>query len=442
MYRVLVRKTPPLVLVFTAMAILGAFFPVYGVSFGAFKLTMFRMGVFPLLATQLGMLYRFRKRTVITILAFIVLRFLSLLWADNFSYGFSQIVWFFEGSCLLIGVNAAGNRYIDYVDQFKRLAFLIGGVSIFFIFLQAVLYFGAGYKFYVPFTQGIPEIATNEFLWNYPIYGAGRIVGSFYEPNMAGSMCAYYFALILPFLADANFKYKKLVFIPILIILMASLFTGSRQSAVCIALVFIIYSVFFSEHKTKLLATILVISILVAIVVVYYWNSIGPVLEESENVFSRFDSGSGGANERDFSGGRFSFIQDVWRKFGWSNVILGAGEGASHGGGHNVFLAVFIENGIITFCLFIYMLSLFMRMALRCYRRNPEPLNLSSFFLVISWVFLMMVNWAQLNQSLSFVFLSFGFLSSSVFKGTPVSGISKSTPTVTYGKNCFILLQR
>ena len=41
------QSTPKLVVLLTGIAILGAFFPVYGIPFGPIKLTVFRLGVFP-----------------------------------------------------------------------------------------------------------------------------------------------------------------------------------------------------------------------------------------------------------------------------------------------------------------------------------------------------------------------------------------------------------
>jgi len=409
------KSTPKLVVLLTGIAILGAFFPVYGIPFGPIKLTVFRLGVFPLVMTQLGSLFKDNKRLTILFTLFFLMRLFSLIWAEDMSNGIKQLDWFFEGCCLLFSVKAALNKYPDFEKIFTWLVITIGGVAILFIFLQAILYFGMGYKIYVPFTQNIPELASDEQFWNYPIYGAGRIIGPFYEPNMSGSMCCYYFALLLPLVTGIAKKYRKWLVLPVIILVAASLFTGSRQSAVSIVLSTFIYFAYFAKNKARALMVFAIIILILSAVLIKYWDLVSTLFEESENVLSRFSGGSGGSDDSDISGGRFAYMERVWAEFGLSHLLFGAGEGVTHGGGHNVFLAVFLENGIFTFFVFLIMLWKLWKTALTSYKRNPIPINVSSCLIVISWVFLMFVNWAQLNQSQSFVYLCFIFLSSSVF---------------------------
>lgn len=401
------KSTPKLVVLLTGMTILGAFFPVYGIPFGPIKLTVFRLGVFPLVITQLATLFKDNKRLTTFFVLFFFMRMFSLVWAEDISNGIKQLDWFFEGCCLLFSANAAFNKYSDFGNVFFKLVVFIGAISISFLFLQALCYFGFGYKLYVPFTQNIPEIAVGEQYWNYPIYGAGRIVGSFYEPNMSGSMCSYYFALLLPFLTSNRRKISKLLLVPMLLIVISSLFTGSRQSVVCIVIVLVIYFYYFTRNKIRVLMSLLFVSILVTIFAIQYWDTIAVFFEESDNVISRFDSEAGG----DISGGRIDFMKDVWNNYDLISFIFGVGEGVTYGGGHNVFLAVFVENGIFTLFVFIIMLWKLWKSSFTNYKKFPSALNISSCLLVISWVFLMFVNWAQLNQSLSYVYLCFVFLS-------------------------------
>lgn len=408
------RNTPRLISLLTAVVIVGAFFPIYGISLGGIKLTMFRMGVFPLVFLQIGNLFKYNKRLISIIILFFLLRLITLLWTKDIQNGITQIFWFFEGTCLLLATNSLFNKYHDFYKVFIIEVLVIGAVSISFIFLQAILFFGIGYKLYVPFSMSIPEIATNEHFSNYPIYGLGRIVGAFYEPNMAGSMCCYYFALLLPLVAQNERQYRILGIVFLLTIIVAALFTGSRQSVMSICGSILIYSVHFAKNKIRNLISIFLVVSIVGFMASFYIDGIETMLEDSENVITRFEdsSGSGGG---DVSGGRFEFMEKVWKEFGLDNFIWGVGEGATHGGGHNAFLAVFLENGILTFGFFIMTIYTFFKSSYFCYKRVPKSINISSVLLVLSWVFLMFVNWAQLNQSLSFVFLSFVFLSASKF---------------------------
>ena len=406
------RNTPIWIMAFTAFSILGAFFPVYGIYVGSSKLTLFRLGVFPLLLTQAGSLFKYNKKLLYIIIVFFIMRLFSLAWSDDIDNGIKQLFWFFEGSCLMFSANAALNRYSDYGKVFLNLTIAIGAVSISYILLQTIFYFGMGYKLFVPFTQNLPELAEGGQYWNYPIYGTGRIIGAFYDPNMAGSMCCYYFALLFPFATQKN-KYIKWLVIPLLLILIASIFTGSRQSAVGIILCVIVYFLYFSKNRSKSFLYFVIIIAAISIFASQYFDSYSILFEDSENVFSRFERNSGGDTATDISGGRFSYMEKVWKEYGFSNFFFGVGEGVTHGGGHNVFIAVFLENGIFTLLVFLWMLGRFVNSSFKSYIHYPLPINNSSCLIIISWIFLMLVNWAQLNQSLSFVYLCFVFLSSS-----------------------------
>ena len=404
------KTTPKIILLFLVIAVIGAFFPIYGFSLGGFKLTLFRLGVFPLFLTQISTIFKYNKNLILLILLFLFLRCLTLLWTEDFQNGVSQVFWFFEGTCFLLSVNSLANKYYDFDSQFVKGIFIVGTISILFIFLQAILYFGFGYKLYVPFSQNIQEIAKNPYLWNYPLYGSGRIIGPFYEPNMAGSMCCYFFAMLIPFVNSKEVKFKNVLILGMVVVIIASIFTGSRQSLVSIVISILLCFTLFSNRKfNNILRVVFVIGILAFVVSANVSDNFVAFLEESDNVFSRIEESS------DVSGGRIAYMQHIWRDYGMNNFFLGVGEGTTHGGGHNVFLAVFLENGIFAFVVFLLMLISFLRRSYRSFRHYSKTINLSAFLIVISWIFLMLVNWAQLNQSLSFIYIGVVFLSLSKF---------------------------
>ena len=391
---------------FTLLSIAGAFFPLYGLSFGGIKLTLFRLGVLPLVVLLGSRAFKRLNNILKLLLIFIVLRTFSLLFTDEFSFGLTQIIWFIEGFCFLVIVNYLANKYQGFSVFYTKGLLLLGSIAVLFILAQAVDFFIFGKLLYPPFWQNYANVVSSDLYWNYPIYGLGRIIGTFSEPNMAGTMCAFFFALLLPIYY--NNKSHKILYITLIVVtIISSIFTGSRQSLVSMFLTLILFIARFARSNKKMLFRFALGFVIIVITLVIY-SDFFSLLEGSENVFTRFQQGS---DDEDVSGGRFDLLKKTWDNFGFQHVLFGAGEGSTGGGGHNAFLAIFLENGIFTFFIFLKVLFDMIKKSYKKYIKEAKVIDISAVLIGITWAFLMFVNWAQLNQSISFVYLAFIFIS-------------------------------
>lgn len=407
------------------ICVIGFSFPIYGVPLGVFKLTIWRIGL--LMLVPLAVLYKFRikKRGAESLLLLFwilaINRLASLGWSEDIGMGLQQITWFWEGGIFLLCMIALSTSFKAVPTMFIRTVAYIGLISIGVMALQFLMIpFGKLLKLPLSTSAyGMAQIQL-ERIWTYPLYGGGRIIGGFWEPNMSGSMCAFYVATFFPF---AVFKKTNIginrwfIISAILVALIACIGTGSRQAALAIVLtVSVALGIYFwrAPHlgKKVFMPILMIVISLACLLSIYDISGImTPMDEVQKNVFVRVQEG---LDQDDISGGRFELISHVLDKINVTSIIIGEGEGASGGGGHNAYLAVLYENGMIAlFILLIFSFLLVIKPA-RYLRRNLSEEIFSwavaSVCVALSWIILIYVNWAQLNQSISFQYLAVIFI--------------------------------
>jgi len=429
-------KIPLIYKIAVLLCLFGFAFPIYGFPLiGYFKLTFWRIGLFILVILLPfywpGSLTN-RKSTIILFYAFVF--FIARSWSYFFSSYegkiISQLVWYFEGIIYLLIIFALANRYKNMFMFYIRSSFFIGFLSIGLIFLQFILA-RYGQLFKLPFSESSFGISVNFRAWTYPLYG-GRIIGSFFEPNMAGTMCALFYVFFFPlfFLPSENRVVNKhLLFISLVICLLALYSTGSRQSFLSVVIISIIFILIkkgnpISSLRTKILRyfTILFFTLGVLYIGGLFSKFITPFGETQENVILRSHIDETVVDNSKHGNPyypRSYFYHLILSKLKVENIPFGEGEGSSTQAGvitvHNAFLITLFEMGVVGLFLLITFLGIFLKstwISYKRYRGNPNVLYcLSSVFVVIAWIILIFINWAQLNQSVSYFFLAYPIIS-------------------------------
>lgn len=397
--------------------IAGVTFPIYGLPLGPLKLTGFRLGLgllFPLTA-----LYGVKPKTRI---AWKLLLIMGLFWlwrvaglvllSDQRSLGMKQLAWYFEGFCFVLALTCLSGRFSNLWNFFVRSLFWVGGASVLIIAVQSAL-------LYLDIAWVLP-LSTSRFgfseayrPWTYPFLG-GQVLGAFFEPNMAGSMCAFFVAMLLPGLItrrdDLGIGQKKLLLL-ITLAAVGSMATGSRQSMLAIAIIAAL-NLWRSKGAPRavVIAGWLVLGVFgLRVLDIQVREELTVMPETASYRMLR------GIAEGDVTGGRLRFMRIAVANLPrGAGLLFGTGEGTGIHATHNAFLIVLSENGFVGVGCLVWLLMLLFLFSLREAVTRPRHdrvmRGLSCLGVIVTWFCLITVNWAQLNQQLSFVFLAFPLL--------------------------------
>lgn len=405
------------------ICVIGFSFPIYGISdIGGIKLTFWRLGFVLLGLAVLLSGTQFRSKTTLLSLslagAFIIIRLATYVFATAEGHTLQQLFWFVEGFFYLFAVTVLASKQPGMLYFYLRAVFFIGFISIGAMVLQYIaLQFGLLLS--LPLSTSSIGLTGAAVPWTYPLYGGGRIIGAFYEPNMSGSMCAFYVAAFAPFLlAKRQHKFTRTRWLAIALAtaLLALFASGSRQALAAAAISSLLIGGAALLRGGRTLRRALLWSVIAtlgmsSILLLGLARSLEtPFGEIQMNVLTRISLDAGG----DATGGRLYWIREILQQMTPYSIIFGIGEGAGILTAHNAFLIVLNQNGItglLLLCLFG--LSLFLASA-RVVLTQPASLifyaGLGSTCIVATWTGLIFINWAQLNQSLSFMYLAFPFV--------------------------------
>lgn len=404
------KAIPRYIIFFLSICIFGLSFPIYGLHVFGFKLTFFRFGLLLLLLLTI-LFYKIRyKNSTSRILFFLFVllgffRLLSLLSSSNIQGGIQQIEWFFEGIFFILVNIVLSSHFKNYSNLYLKLLFYVGFLSISLMSIQFLLFI-FNKTFMLPFSTSLFGFEENEFRpWTYPLYG-GRVIGAFYEPNMAGSMCAFYLAAFIPFLFQKKMFFVKPrdLFIVLFIAAIALISTGSKQGLIALIITLVIV-VFMASNKKKFVP--LLVGIFIAIILSQIISSkyfIGNFISPETSLDRFFLARQAG----DITGGRIEFILNSISNIDTETLLAGIGEGMAEHTAHNAFLIVLIENGIFALItLIIICVILF----IGPFKKSPrffyqyDNLKISSVCISSTWIILILINWAQLNVNISYLFL-------------------------------------
>jgi hypothetical protein len=383
--------------------ILGLNAPIYGITLGFLKLSLFRIGLIVSLIYLISSNINNLKinKIFIYFFLFLIARFISSLLTFNFD-SFNQWIWFFEGVLFLffmynfLIINKDDLRFFLFVN------FIIGLISIIFIVIQGFLFLNA--KIWaIPFSIGnfgmSPSSIENI---DYPLGTSGRIIGLFLDPNITGSFLLFFYIL---YLTNPNIIFNKpnktFNLFLILLILIALIFTGSRQNIIIFMIIMSI-NYFSFNHLNNFLKIIFSLSFFLFFL---YFVFLKIDISDWLNIFLlRFNN-----DEVDFTSGRLTNTYNTLFNLDFKTFVIGYGEGhygdklsSSEVAPHNGFLFTLIESGLLGLISLIYLLfKLFSLISVD----NYDYSRISKYIL-FSWIILIFINWAQLNQGISFLYIA------------------------------------
>jgi hypothetical protein len=421
-------------------SVFGFSFPIYGFpGLAGIKLTFWRLSLLILFLAIMLMGIKIRSRLALLGLglgyALVFFRAATYVFSGTEDRSLQQLFWFSEGILFLTAITVLASYQSWLLQYYLKTVFVVGFASIGIMALQYVL-LQTGVLFSLPFSDSIFGLTDSLRPWTYPLYGGGRIIGAFYEPNMAGSMAAFYIATFIPFLlARRVYSFTRPIWIAAALAVSAiALFaTGSRQALVGVGITSMLVATIAVIRGGTILRTAifwLLMTVPLAIGgVIFVLNeqpTETPFGETQMNLLNRIMLNAGG----DITGGRLQAIQQLIESMTVYTVIFGVGEGAGYFGAHNAFLIVLNQNGFFGLLLLtLFALGLFLA-SLRLTIAQPLSVifftGIASTCIVANWIGFIFMNWAQLNQSLSFMYLAIPLLLFTAAQQTRIE--SKSRP--------------
>jgi len=444
------RPIPQLIRWAILLVIIGVVFPIYGTPPGLFglpRLTVFRLGlavlVFSAFAYHVSIFpVVIRKRYVAMLCIVLIFRLLSLT-NTYFSPllntkpqalldGTRQILWFSEGLLCLILILAFVERWPGIKQFFLSRVILVCAISALFSTLQFIAYefdvivalpfsmtsFGVGSTF-----LGVgPSGPYGEW---YPLAPAGRIMGSFFDPNMAGSLMVFFCCLLLPVIWLAPLKRSVMAVVMMVPVSFGLLGSGARHSMLIFGVVVCVFVLMIISRGHWLLRPVyrcsFIASAFIGVLLVYRY--LASILDQfglypsGSDVFMRVLVGLQGTEEFTDLGVRTASSMQMVSSYDYNVLLLGFGEGTGWWSSHNAFLIVFYENGLwallaLCFAGLLMLARTFRNAGLTIGLRIRDPLAVAGPLIIISWVLMLLLNWAQMNQSVTWVFLSLALMPS------------------------------
>jgi len=225
------RPIPQLIRWAILLVIIGVVFPIYGTPPGLLglpRITAFRLGLMVLVFSAFAYHVSIspvviRKKFVAILCILLTFRLLSLI-NTYFSPllstepqalldGTRQIWWYSEGLLCFILILAFVERWPRVKQFFLSRVIFVCAISALFSTLQFIAYefdvivalpvsatsFGVGSTFMMVGASG-------PYGGWYPLAPGGRILGSFFDPNMAGSVMVFFSCLLLPLICIGPMK--------------------------------------------------------------------------------------------------------------------------------------------------------------------------------------------------------------------------------------------
>jgi hypothetical protein len=207
--------------------------------------------------------------------------------------------------------------------------------------------------------------------------------------------------------------------------------TGSRQALLAILISFGV--VLFFRKKRGIIVTLIKLAppiLLAAFLFHFGKNYLTPDLELAtgerlHTVFDRLaDKETGKWTGSDMISLRLGFIKEMIPYITFDTFFVGMGEGMTLvnplgipgdaiGAIHNAYLVTLFETGIIGLLILLSMSFVLLYFPYKAFRREmgeSRAVNIAIFCISLTWVFLIFANWAQLNQSISYLYLALALL--------------------------------
>ena len=396
------------------VSVFGLVFPIYGTPsiMGLIRLTCFRLGIILCIWSvwkyRINIFLILKKKLVITILIIFSLRAISLLFSHEYYFGSKQLSWFFQGTIFFILILCFNNKYHNFKELLFRVITFIALLSGLFSIAQYI-YFLNGDILALPFSN-------TSWGGNISRVGSARIFGTFSDTNMMSSFFLFILLLVIPYLFFSEIKsnfFKIILSIASLICVFSS---GSKQALFVLASVtFLLYLLTF--FRLSFLKNFIFLTIFLGSSSLLF-NYIASINPNSIDGFKRGDIIARlviAKTKQDFSSGRLDYYYKIYNSLDFHTLMFGAGEGSGDWASHNAYLIVLQENGLL--CLIMLIVFSFMLIkktlitTLNCFEYS-NSLDISSIFIVVSWILLMASNWAQMNEPFCWMFLGYAVISS------------------------------
>lgn len=407
----------------------GVTFPIYGTPpvLGLARITFFRASILVLLFLApiwlrhiTSVLSDFRVLALVLVAG---LRAVSLVWSSGRASGAEQVEWFAESVLGLSLLVACAKAYpgLPRTLFWNLLGFgLLSGVAV---CVQFAEYQATGAVSALPLAMspfGVQLERTTTLVGTfYPLGAGGRILGPFQEPNATGSVMSYVGCLAIALLLDKRWKLKALS-VTLLSVLACGLWaSGSRQAIVAIGFTALFFAFLNSRRSTW-----------AALIVLMLLAGAGSYVAIEGIAFLRgnLDPRSAGTLARvvqatesgDVSGGRFQNYRLLAGQLNADAFLLGRGDGFAFAadaiGAHNGYLVVLLDDGMWALGLLMAALIATFWGAFRAGRHPTEQgtdrrLSQAGLLVVVVWILLVGMNWAQLNQAFAWPFLALAFMS-------------------------------
>lgn len=428
LYSINCRHIPNPVKLGVWLVVFGVIFPIYGTPAGFLglpRLTFFRLGLimfcFCVLAYHVSLVSAIRMRAVALLCLLFLLRLMSLplTATENLHAGATQLWWYFQGLLCLIIILAFVRRW-PYLRRYLYSKILFfGTIAALLTSYQFIILVKFGKKFSLPFSMTKYGIeAGNLYSGWYPLGPGWRAMGPFFDPNMTGTFILLYICLLLPFLLYGPKKrsIKVLVFLGIAIGLIAMVGSGSRLAVALLVLVSYVYLLMALSKKhwsmRPVYRGLITIIILLSGFLAYSYFATTMIFDISNRMRGQvFDRFAESIQTGDFGGARVSSSMSMISSLNINTLFLGAGEGSGWWSSHNAYLIVLYENGLSAA---IVLISVSCLMLIKTYKNanrhiklnNYDPVAIAGPLIVISWILMIGMNWAQLNQSFPWIFLA------------------------------------
>lgn len=414
-----------------SFTILGVLFPIYGTPahfMGLPRITIFRFGLILLGAGifyyRVSLISVIRQKPVIFLFFLFFLRLFSLIIltpSETFRDAVVQLSWYFQGVLCLVFLLAVVRRWFGTISFIYKKTIFFGVIAASCTAFQYFVYYIFNIRFALPLSMTSLGIEGGLYGggW-YPLGPGGRILGPYFDPNMTGSVMAFLFCIMLPYISlrPTMKECKYVLFISLAVL--GVVVSGSRQSLVITLAVTLLHVLILSGSKQWSLRLPYRMFVIVATSALLIYSYVY-IMSLSLKVAQRgYEGGSvyrlkqglqhGGMTET-----RFDSAKQMLTSLGTDIWILGHGEGTGWWSSHNAYVITLYETGVWALIILCLAILLMFTKALKnvnnsIKRKENDTLARAGPLIVVSWALMLLMNWAQLNQAFSWIFLTIAIM--------------------------------
>jgi hypothetical protein len=252
----------------------------------------------------------------------------------------------------------------------------------------------------------------------YPLGPGNRVLGAFQEANLTGSFATYVACLALPTAVHNESPTRRALALALVTAAAVAVWASASRQAMLVLAVIVTIVALRNLRERPAIAVLAIGMLLGAGLYVYRLLSLLAAAGVDAQTAVALSRLSAATQTGDISGGRFEWYQRLFSELDEDTFLLGRGEGAAFSAdvvtAHNAFLVVLFENGLWALLLLVVALAVMLRGALADQRNRqavvPRAWAEAGPLIVVTWILLIGINWAQMNQVYIWPFLTFAFV--------------------------------